>query len=540
MSTLHKRSCVVCLLLFLLFAVNVSAEWEVDKRIGGEIADSAYGTSTDSFGLYMAVGAPSEADGNGAIYLYRRVSNEHNWTRFQKIEMPILTKKGSETELHLREFGKDVALTGFVGRGSSETASKITLAVGAPGAVLVESPYAQSLEGNGLDTGVVEIVEAYDAVLVYRYDKVSGRFVLLDDSVFLEENGTGAGEDVDIAMIVESMLVSDLGYAFIPLGTALITGLPAQKSAKIYTECFSGGSWLERSFGLDDEQLPFGDSVAIGRIVSSMNHKRVPNLIAVGAPSSDVDGFSERGAVYLYNTAILEKDSQGGGMRIVPDCSNYLYIPLLQKRLAQRVTDDDDEAALSVNEKSWFGITVATDTNGYRLIVGADKQTTAPESGIISGEATAYYYDIADIFTNRWKMRGEPFIPPYFLNARSGTTGIRSVAIGQDTAIVGMPHLIHAGTSQPSGGAAIYEWSGSRWKPTGHASNYYPSVYPTCFIDVDIPRETITAIGSSVALNDDRHALVGNAMHNEVCTMKKRGTESSSVVLAPIINLLLY
>jgi len=231
-------------------------------------------------------------------------------------------------------------------------------------------------------------------------------------------------------------------------------------------------------------------------------------------------------------------------MQTVADCTNNLYIPVLRKKVAQEITDDD-ATTQTVNEKSWFGSALATDNNGYRLVAGADKQSIVPQNEIVSGEATAYQYNTAD---HKWERKGAPFISPDILSALSGTTGVRSVAIDQDTVIMGMPHLIHRGTSFSSGGAAIYKWSGSYWKNAGYASDNYPTLYvgdpiPTQANIPPIigpPEYKASGIGSSVTLNGENHAAVGNSMRNEVALMKNRDIEFSEKIIVPAIYYLLH
>jgi len=56
---------------------NTFSEWGVVGMITDESpkVPTAYGKSMDSFGLYLVVGAPAEENGNGAVYIYRRVAD---------------------------------------------------------------------------------------------------------------------------------------------------------------------------------------------------------------------------------------------------------------------------------------------------------------------------------------------------------------------------------------------------------------------------------------------------------------------------------
>jgi hypothetical protein len=234
----------------------------------------------------------------------------------------------------------------------------------------------------------------------------------------------------------------------------------------------------------------------------------------------------------------------GGWMQTVADCTNNLYIPIFRKKLTQKI-NDEYIAIQEVNEKSWFGIAVATDYNGSQLAVGADKQSMLPKNEIVSGEGTVYQYNID---TNNWERKGVSFISPDILSALSGTTGIHSIAIEQDTVIMGMPNLIHRGTSFPSGGAAIYKWSGSYWKNTGYASDNYPSFYMVNSMPIlanippiiEPPVYPVSAIGSSVTLSSEDYAAVGNSKRNEVVLMKNRDvTTGSSISIIPVVNYLI-
>jgi len=390
------------ILLYLLIVGSlVQAGFHPVQETGDDNSPRGFGYSLDTAtyidenGLgfweeHTAIGSPFEEGGNGAVYIYTRKANENaEWKLFQKIEMPLLAT-GSGT-WKFKEFGWDVALP--------QNLAKSKLIIGAPNTI-----YERMVNGTLL-------TNEFDAVMVYQYNKNTGKFEL--ETFFPEEDNSGAGRDVDAA--ADNWATGNESYM-------AVSGLPGKDEVKIYTEDNSG-DWTTTTLS-GKKGSRFGQSV-------SMRWMTMPHEpLLIGAPDENITWkmvtYQERGAAYVY---YLKGDADTGYSWDGPD---QLIQPIPEPQVGQ-----------TINQHTHFGTKVDIGFGSKkRIAVSATSQSVSDASNVEHlYEAYAYEYDDG---LKEWSQIGNAIKGPDIDTLTYPSfIGYGSIAIQNDTIAIGFYAYYH-------------------------------------------------------------------------------------------------
>jgi hypothetical protein len=184
-----------------------------------------------------------------------------------------------------------------------------------------------------------------------------------------------------------------------------------------------------------------------------IDEQKSPNCVVVGAPdvniSRGVNIYTHRGAVYAVG---ITKDNSTDEYKISGFQGLWQPIP-------------EPSSEYDINNNTYFGSAVAISDYGNKLIVGASAEGVSPAGESPLGEAHAYRFD-SD--AERWVEMGDAFHLPVARNAYDGTY-VKSVDMGIDTAIIGMPNLRQSDNPcSMDGMISIFEYGGSGWRNTGN------------------------------------------------------------------------
>lgn len=236
------------------------------------------------------------------------------------------------------------------------------------------------------------------------------------------------------------------------IGRMVVTGMPDKDMFKVYIQEFDDNEWQDLNSTSSVSNIHYGASVASGNLYLGIDEQKSPNCVVVGAPgvniSRGVNSYTHRGAVYAVG--------------ITKDNSTDEYKFYSSHGLLQPIPEPSSE--YDINNNTYFGSAVAISDYGNRLIVGASAEGVSPAGESPLGEARAYHFDSDG---ERWVEMGDAFHIPVARDAYDGTY-VKSVDIGIDTAIIGMPNLRQSDNPcSMDGMIAIFEYGGSGWRNTG-------------------------------------------------------------------------
>ncbi len=474
------------ILVSLLFFVGIPAQagWHANQEITEDIY--SFGKSVDALGQYMVIGAPQEESGNGAVYIYIKEDGAKEWSLLQKIEMPA-PNPAPTIAWRFKGFGKDVALTGLLTslwNRETEYLNNPTLVIGAPNTEML-----YTLGGNTYTT-------QFDALLVYDYNATSKQFQF--STFFREEDNSGAGNDVDAAMIMKRS--GSVNVAIItPVGKIIVTGMPAKDMLKAYVQDLDSGDWEDFNITANPQGNHFGESVAVGTIYVGDNVDKFPNAAVAGTPDIDLARggllYHDRGAISVIR---VEEESSG----------HYSFKG--SQTLQQPIPEPSAE--IDIQEYTYFGKAVSINYEGDRIIAGASREGVTPAGEIPSGEARAYQYNRDQ---NRWDPLGDAFRVPVPRDAFDGTY-VQAVDIRYDTAVIGMPSMrLKDVPCSMDGGAAIFEFAGDNWLNTGMHLGKSEASY---------------GIGSAVSIQNKQEMLIGSSYGKKVIEMRKHSSALPAII----------
>jgi hypothetical protein len=338
--------------------------------------------------------------------------------------------------------------------------------------------------------------EKFDALLVYDYNATSKQFQF--STFFTEEDNSGAGNDVDTAMILKRN--GSVNVATItPVGKIIVTGMPGKDMLKAYVKHLDSGDWEDFNITANPQGNNFGESVAVGTIYVGDNADKFPNAAVAGMPN-----------INLARGSLLYRD-RGAAVAIrVEEESSGHYSFKGSQRLQQPIPEPSAE--IDIQEYTYFGKAVSINYEGDRIIVGASREGVTPADEVPLGEARTYQYNRNQ---NRWDPLGDAFHVPVPRGAFDGTY-VQAVDILYDTAVIGMPSMRLADVPcSMDGGAAIFEFGGGNWFSTGIHLGKSEASY---------------GVGSAVSIRNKQEILLGSSYGKKVIDMQKHPSALPAII----------
>jgi len=468
------------LILILLFSTIVlQASWQIDQEIK-KSESVGFGRSVDVFDQFLAVGAPWNED--GTVYIYRKDVNSKKWSFLQKIERPVV-RVNEDAVWYFDSFGTDVALSGMPSSDQSNSTaqvSKVTLVAGAP---LAE--YHFSINGQNF-------IFKRDALLVYDFNVTTQKFEL--QTPIIEEDESGAGSAVDVAMVYKKTEIDD-HVRFDAIGRIVVTGMYNKDMIKVYIEEFDDNNWKDINFTSNITNIRLGESVAIGNLVVNSDESNKPSysFVVAGAPDCNetIDGTEYQGRGEAVALSLIR--DKNGGYTFGSGREFYLPTPQLS----------------DINEWSRFGSSIALDSTGRWMIVGSWGGTS-----LLSKEGEAYVFHFNDT-DNQWKRVGNAI---KILNVNDIYDGVHvdAVAIENNIAIIGMPELRHSENPCSMAGAVkIFEYGGNNWHLIGGYNGQ---------------EDSNEQIGISVAVRNRNEIVTGSGSAQKVVDIKRNNSFLPAVI----------